>query len=310
MSTWKGSLFHSSAGCALGSLFGGQSRSVLVMSRILRRAIKGLRALAFLTLHYGELKKNRRFRNKHRGQRCFILCNGPSVLKQNLLPLRNEIVMTVSNGYLHKDFERLKPVYHFVPSVTYGMMTEQDFVRWFEEMDSKQGEAELFLGSSEHQLFKKHSLFSRRSVNYLCMATPFWPRGAGIIDICGLVPTIGSVPIMCLMVALYMGFREIYLLGTDHDSLITREYKYSFDPTVLRGKDFSVDDKGNVRVPFYVELKAYLLLWNHYRHIKKIAQSNGVKIYNATAGGMLDEFPRVELTEVLRRRSPAASVSE
>jgi len=281
-----------------------------IMNRILNRLRRAMRTLTFMVLHHGGLRRNRRFRNKHRGGRCFILCNGPSVLKQDLLPLQNEIVMSVSSGHLHKDFERIKPAYHFVPPVTYGMITEQDFVQWFEEMDSKLGEAELFLGSTEYQLVKTHSLFSRRYVNYLCTARQFRPNEIGIIDICGLVPIIQSVPIMCLIVALYMGFKEIYLIGTDHDSLATGEYKYAFEPTVLQGKDLAVDSEGNIRAPFYDELKAYLKLWTQYRHIKKIAQSNGVTIYNATAGGILDEFPRVKLVEVLGRGSSVASVSK
>src|SRR5438445_9458842 len=114
------------------------------MNRVIGRALKFSRALAFSLVHRRDLKQNRRFRDKHRGQRCFILCNGPSVLKQDLLPLRDEIVMSVSNGYLHKDFALIKPAYHFVPPVTYGPMTEQDFVRWFEEMDGRLGDVELF----------------------------------------------------------------------------------------------------------------------------------------------------------------------
>ncbi len=269
------------------------------MKRIWSRVNKVRQSLKFLVLHHGDLKRNRRFRNKHLGERCFILCNGPSVLKQDLRPLRNEVVMSVSSGYLHKDFDHIGSAYHFVPPVTYGMMAEEDFVRWFGEMDSKLGEAELFLSSTEYQLVKRHSLFPLRSVNYLCSARPFWPGETGILDISGPVPVIGSVPIMCLIVALYMGFKDIYLLGTDHDSLITREYRYAFEPTVLRGKDFGVDGNGRVRIPVYEELKAYLTLWTQYRHIMRIAQANGVNINNASAGGMLDEFPRAQLAEVL-----------
>lgn len=264
------------------------------MSVISTRAKKAAAALAFLILHRRDMRGNRRFRNKHQGERCFILCNGPSVLKQDILPLRNEIVMSVSNGYLHKDFERIRPAYHFVPSVTYGMMTEQDFVQWFREMDDRLGDAELFLGSTEYPLVKKHGLFPGRTVNYLCCARPFLAGETKVIDIGGIVPVIASVPIMCLLAAIYMGFKEIYLLGVDHDSLITREYKYSFEPTVLRGKDYSVDEEGRVRIPLYEELQAYLLVWSQYRHLKQIAEANAVSIFNATAGGLLDEFPRVD----------------
>lgn len=280
------------------------------MNRTWNRVNKVLRALLFTVWHHRELLGNRRFRHKHRGGRCFILCNGPSVLRQDILPLQHEMVMSVSSGYLHRDFSRIKPAYHFVPPITYGMMTEEDVVRWFEEMDNKIGEAELFLSSTEYDLVKAHSLFSRRSVNYLCVGRPFWPRGTGILDICGPIPPIASAPIMALLVALYMDFKEIYLLGTDHDSLITREYRYSFEPTVLRGKDFAVDEDGRIRVPIYEELTAYLMLWTQYRHIKQIANAKGVNIRNASIGGMLDEFQRVQLADIFsQNRSSVDAVS-
>lgn len=276
-----------------------QGHSGSAMKRVRNRAVLQLRVLAFLVQHRRVLRNNHRFHNKHQGERCFVLCNGPSVLKQDLLPLRNEVVMSVSSGYLHRDFDQIRPAYHFVPPVTYGMITEQDVVRWFWEMDAMLGEADLFLGGTEHQLVQKYCLFPERSVNYLCVAGSSWPGGSGIIDMCGRAPGIGSAPIMCLFVALYMGFREIYLIGADHDSLVKGEYKYSFEPTVLRGKDSSVDHEGNVRDPIYDKLTSSLFLWTQYRHLKRIAEANEVKIFNATEGGMLDEFARVRLSQVL-----------
>jgi hypothetical protein len=266
---------------------------------VVRRAGKVLKAAGFLIRHRSLLQQNRRFRDRHKGQRAFILCNGPSVLKQDLLPLRNEIVLSVSSGYLHKNFEHIRPKYHLVPPLTYGMISEEDAVRWFMEMDGRLGEAELFLGSSEYRLVKDHSLFPGRSVNYLCSARPFWPNEKAVVNVCGPVPIFVSVPIMCLVVALYMGFKDIYLLGTEHDTMITREYKYAFAPTVFRGKDFSTDAEGKSRISMYEELIGHTLIWKQYRHIKRIALVNQVNIWNATAGGLLDEFPRVELSEVL-----------
>src|ERR1044072_5448632 len=45
-----------------------------------------------LVRDYGELlKRNEVFRNRHKGQRCFVLGNGPSLRNQDLTPLANEI---------------------------------------------------------------------------------------------------------------------------------------------------------------------------------------------------------------------------
>jgi hypothetical protein len=108
-----------------------------------------------------------------------------------------------------------------------------------------------------------------------------------------------SVAIMCLMAAMYMGFREIYLIGTDHDSFRTGAYTYFFEPTVLKGKDPSTDTDGKLVAGWYDELSGLAALWGQYRIIKRMAEHHGIQIFNATSGGELDEFPRARLESVI-----------
>jgi hypothetical protein len=90
-----------------------------------------------------------------------------------------------------------------------------------------------------------------------------------------------------------MGFRTIYLLGVDHDQFKTGEYNYFYKPTVLHGKDSTVSSEGRVRSSRYDEFQALARLWRQYRHLRNVASANGAEIFNASAGGELDEFPRV-----------------
>jgi hypothetical protein len=240
------------------------------------------------------------FQSIHQGQRCFILCNGPSVREQNLVPLEHEIVISVSNGYHHPDFGTFKPRYHCVPQITYGRVTEDDVVLWFAEMDSKLGDAELFLNYTEEPLVKKHGLFAGRKVHYLFLFEQFdqIPRHT-VPDIASSIPAPQSVALMAIMVALYMGFSDLYLLGVDHDHFKTRRYEYFYEPTVLKGKDFSVRADGTVTCLNFDLFQQLLQLWRQYRIIGQIAAANGAHIWNATAGGELDEFPRVKLADIV-----------
>jgi hypothetical protein len=43
------------------------------------------------------------YRNKHNGERCFILGNGPSLVEENLSLLKDEIVFIVNRGYFALD---------------------------------------------------------------------------------------------------------------------------------------------------------------------------------------------------------------
>lgn len=240
--------------------------------------------------------------DKHAGERCFVLCNGPSVRKQNLRLLKGEAVISVSNGYHHPDYGFFRPRYHCLPQVTYGAFTEADAVEWFREMHGKLGGAELFLNYTEEPLVRRFSLFPGRTVRYVVLDGHMDSlHGRGIPDLSKSIPRVQSVSVMCLMLAMYLGFRTIYLLGTDHDQFKTGEYTYFYEPSVLRGKDPDVNADGKVVSKRYDEFQALARLWRQYRTMREIAERHGLKIWNATAGGELDEFPRVDLERVLEK---------
>jgi hypothetical protein len=244
--------------------------------------------------------RNVDLRDLHKGERCFILCNGPSVKRQDIGGLRNEHVFSVSSGYHHPDYSAISPAYHFVPQLTYGRLTPDDAVTWFREIDAKLGRTSLFLNYTEQALVEKTGLFREREVRYVTFAGLFSDYDpVAIPDISRRIPAVQSVAIMCLMVAMYMGFREIYLIGTDHDSFRTGEYTYFFEPTVLKGKDPSTDADGKLVGGWYDELSALAVLWGQYRIIKTMAEHHGIQIFNATSGGELDVFPRVRLESVI-----------
>jgi hypothetical protein len=209
------------------------------------------------------------------------------------LLLEGENVITVSNGYLHSDFDKFRSRYHCVPQITYGLMNSEDVIRWFEEMHSYLGAAELFLSSTESELIRNHNLFSGRTVRYLMLGKSFDDRSSDeIIDISQPVPRVESVPVMALMIAMYLGFEEIILLGVDHDHFLSSSYQYAFDLKVQKGKDFTANADGTVQTNRHDDFQSLARLWRQYRAISNIAKANGIRIFNSTPGGALDEFDR------------------
>ncbi|MEK9285551.1 hypothetical protein MTR72_39145 [Bradyrhizobium sp. ISRA442] len=254
------------------------------------------RALAEHNRIHALTSRNAELKDRHRGERCFILCNGPSVRRQNIRPLKDELVMSVSSGYLHPDYTEIAPAYHCVPQITYGMMTRSDVIAWFREMHDRLGAATLILSQTEEALIREENLFAGRDVRYVHLSGRFsdYPPEQ-IPDLTTSIPAVQSVPVLGLMIAAYMGAKPLYLLGTDHDHFRSGEYKYFYEPTVLRGKDMSTDEHGKLRSGWHDELSGLAALWSQYRSIRQIATSNGIEIFNATHGGELDEFSRVEL---------------
>lgn len=240
-------------------------------------------------------RPNSRFKGIHQGERCFILCNGPSVKKQDLLPLKDEIVFSVSSGYHHKDYLAIQPKYHCVPRISFSKYLQpRDVIPWFKEMDEGIGTAELFFDAAEEPLIRENKLFGARRINYVYSGAYRSDTDNKIIDISKKIPGVTTVPVMCMMIALYMGFKNIYLLGVDNDYWKTGEYKYFFEPTALKGKDQCMREDGKPRGPLYEQFLGFGGILKQYWLMRNIALANGANIFNSTEGGALEEFPRVK----------------
>lgn len=96
-------------------------------------------------------------------------------------------------------------------------------------------------------------------------------------DITQIVNTQGTITVGCIQIAVYMGFKEIYLLGTDCN--------YTIGST---NNHFGGDGK-----PDMIDHSISSML-KGYQMCKDYADKHGIKIYNATRGGMLEVFERVD----------------
>jgi len=59
-------------------------------------------------------KDLRQFKDRHTGERCFIIGGGPSLLKLDLEPLKNEITFGVNSIFLIFDLLHFQPNYYVV----------------------------------------------------------------------------------------------------------------------------------------------------------------------------------------------------
>jgi hypothetical protein len=249
------------------------------------------------------IRNNLVYKDIHKGQRCFILCNGPSVKNENLALLKGEIVMSVSQGYNHRDFDTISPKYHCLPQITYGSITKDDVIEYFKVMHTRIGNAELFLNETESELVDKYNLFPNRKVNYVCLSPfkfkdPYKKTEKGFPDITGIIPGVESVPVLCLMIALYMGFSKIYLLGVDHN-FTDKKYEYAFNENIFKYKHKGVSVDNEIKDNNYHMFYTLTSLWEQYRYIKEMALLNDVDIYNLSPSSELDEFEKCSLEHVV-----------
>lgn len=242
---------------------------------------------------YSIFQKNSKYKNIHTGERVFILCTGPSINKLDLTKLKGEKTIAVSSFYLHKDCQLISPEYYCLPTLEEDCFSVRE--EFFKEVQQNMLDANYFFSIIDRPYIEQMKEYEGMNVNYISFSSiPNYENSD--IDLTRLVLTPQSVPIMAMEIALYMGFKQIYLLGTEHDQLTTGKYEhfYSYNESIIAKVAEYEDEQGNDNEPFDRTLTSIYKLWNQYKIIKKIAEQKGTQIYNATPGGILDLFERVD----------------
>lgn len=100
-----------------------------------------------------------------------------------------------------------------------------------------------------------------------------------------------SVAFACIYLAIYVGFSQVYIIGADMN--------YSSDMTASSNhfygdKDTISRQNQSINQPFFFDT-----VHRNYEFTQKFAANRGVSIYNATRGGKLEAFERVNFDELI-----------
>lgn len=249
-------------------------------------------------------------RGRHAGQRCFILATGPSIRLQDLSPLRGELCIAVSNFFVHPLYPTLAPRYHVFAGF-HPPIREPAWQAWMDEVAARTAQAALLFSARDRQRNEYGGRFADRERYYVhegrwdAMDPGAW-RGGGPSwpDLTRHVLPPQSVTVRALELALYLGCDPICLLGCDHDWIChLNQSRHFYDEREHALGRSGYDEFHGADLESYC--LDYVRLWRQYKLLRRTAEEAGVRIVNATAGGMLDVFPRVELKQALALGAPA-----
>lgn len=231
-----------------------------------------------------------KLKNSKKGKRCFIIGNGPSLTTADLDKLKNEDSFGVNRIYKIFDKTEWRPTFY----------VSQDN-RVLEEIESelspvlKTAEG-VFLNASVNVDEKYLSLnnvyqFYVINVPYNIELPEFSHNPAdGVFE--GY-----TVAYACIQFALYMGYSEIYIIGTDHNYSINKLN----DGTIKQDdniQNYMPELAGKICYPPQME-KSTLA----FRKARQVCDSLGICIKNATRGGKLEEFERVDFDGLFEEKS-------
>ncbi len=227
---------------------------------------------------YGKAIAN--LKDSHTGEQCFIIGNGPSLTTEDLTVLHNNNVDCFATNNILKLFSKTlwRPKYYVCEDIL--------VIKDIEDKINKAPLKNKFIPINYHwydnvnvkNAFYFYQIFSKNAIKFSHNAAK------------GIVCK-GTVTTTCIQLAVYMGYTDIYLLGVDHS------YSQTIDDKGNIITDNSIKDYFDDEYATTMKKKALPNLdetTRAYIDIKHCCDEIGVNVYNATRGGKLEVYKRVD----------------
>ncbi|GGI16646.1 6-hydroxymethylpterin diphosphokinase MptE-like protein [Gottfriedia solisilvae] len=221
-----------------------------------------------------QYEKMKLFKNTHKGQRCFIVATGPSLTIDDLEKLKNETTISMNSICLSFDETDWRPTYYGIQDVKVFNLLENSIEKY--DLKNK------FISDSiskEKNILDGYFVFPLNYLNHNTFHKNYRTKFSN--DSYSVVYDGYSITYSMIQLAVYMGFSEIYLVGVDCNYSINSAQHF---------KDYGLIEQSSEAVKRMISA---------FKEAKKFSERSQIKIYNATRGGMLEVFERVNLDEVL-----------
>ena len=228
-----------------------------------------------------------KLKDSHKGEQCFVIGNGPSLSAADLQLLHEHRIPCFGSNRIFKIFDQTdwRPNYFASEDVIIlrgiqreveAIPAEKKFIpvnlKWYEGIDIQ--------GADYFYLMYRGDLSDTFDMS---------------LDAAHGVKCDATITTTCIQIAIYMGFSEIYLLGVDHNfaKMIDKNGNVVTDATIKN--HFTEEyDKDIIDQGFQIDgaTEAYL-------NIERLSRKLGsFRVYNATRGGKLEIFERVDFDKL------------
>ena len=220
------------------------------------------------------VERLRKYRNRHEGERCFILGNGPSLRKTDLSRLENEFTFGLNRVYLLFDQLGFATTYYVSVNKLVIEQCAREIVEQVPYPKFISWHARDLIDFTADMMFL-HSRGGPRF--YTDISEGIW-EGT-------------TVTYVAMQIAYYLGFHKVILIGVDH-SFATKGEPHK--TVVSTGVDPNHFDPNYFGKGFRWQLPDLATSERAYRLAKNYFAKDGREILDATVGGKLQVFPKVD----------------
>jgi hypothetical protein len=229
-----------------------------------------------------------KLKSKFKGKRAFIIGNGPSLNKIDLNLLKNEYTFGVNSIFYKTEELGFKPTFYVVED----KHVLNDNLEHINKYDCQYKIFPIQYKSSIKN--KRNTYFFNMNTGYYNKVSPYFcvPRfscDAEKVVFCGQ-----SVTMINLQLAYFLGFTEIYLIGMDHDYVIPKDFITEGETITSTG-----DDPNHFHPDYFGKGKKWHdphldRVERTYNYFKIVFDAKNRIIKNATVGGKLEVFERID----------------
>ena len=255
-----------------------------------------------LLFTHPDLKKNIELKDKYNNKRIFILGSGSSILLYDLKVLNSEYVMTQNSFHMHKDISYVDPNIHCVVPYYQSNKEISIWVDYIADMKARMPNSLFLWGLNTKALIDKyHEDISEKSY-YIRTKYNLLTLKKAKVNISKTIMTIPTVLTQCLTVAIYLGFKEIYLLGFDLDQICHKNdqtYGRFYGMSKITETEFEKYANQRLDVETTDGWYTWWLMNKQFFLIKHFADQNNISIVNGTQGGILSYFKREPIENII-----------
>lgn len=232
-------------------------------------------------------------RNRFSGERIFVMGNGPSLNSTPLELLENEYVFGLNRVSLLFDRVSWRPTFFTAFDVRVVPDNKEEFANLDVPYKFFSARYKELLGLKENHYWHHTGGFYDGFEACFGPDAPYYGFGGG-----------GTIAIIAIELAHFMGFKEIYLIGTDVSYSVPKTVKQEGDDVFGDGVKLELestqDDDANHFDPRYFGAGKK---WHNpnvrdmkigFARAASYVQRQGGRLLNATVGGELDEVRRVD----------------
>lgn len=216
-------------------------------------------------------------KNRHKGERCVLVCNGPSLNKMELDFLKNEYVVGLNKIYL--GFKKFRFYPNYFVAVNAKVLTQS-------ESEIKKLSSVKFLSDRCPDVYKENAL------THILKTKDY--QGDFSHDIRTGVQEGYTVTYAALQVAYYLGFNEVIIIGMDH--------KFDFEGEPNEAKLMEGNDTNHFSTEYFKghswDNPDLINSERYYKIAKDRFEEHGRRIFDATIDGNCSVFEKVDYKNI------------